>query len=903
MAPVRGGGGEDHRRRQGLIVSRVLRRLFQLATGRRPAAADVDAELDLHRDLHVAELVERGVPREEAVRRADAALGNRAALVRRIGAIDRAHHRSRSRSESVAKWGVDCRLAVRGLRRDPWFALAAAGLVTLGVGANVAVFSILNAAFFQRLPYPAPDRIVAIMESRRGGTMPVAGQNVRDWQARATGFVHLAAYRAGGAVLHASGEPATVSIAQVSREFAGVMGVAPMRGRWFSADEARVGGAPAVVLSERLWRRQFGADPEVMGATVRIDRMPATVIGVMPARLGFPVGADLWTPAEPWDDNPSRTAHNWRVIGRLADGVSVADAARSLSDLTRQLVATEPPSEHLADGAAVTPLRATLLGQSPRVLRLLQGAVGLLLLIALLNLTTLLLARAAKRQPEIAMITTLGAGRGDLIRRFLIESAVVTIVGAGAGVALWAAARPALLDALSRLVPFVTGLPIDGVFLAVVIGSVAVVALVAGLVPALWVSRAVDRGAVRRNARGTTGPSRMMHWLVGVEVAATFVLLAGAGLLGRSLARMLDQPLGYDLEGRVAFPVPLADADGLPYADPVRRQVFFDRLLDRVGAVPGVRTAALTTAVPLDGWVPNGSARIRGEPSDAGGPAATSDYRIVSAGFFDALGIPLRRGRVFEPADGPAAPAVAVVSESFGRVHLGGGNPIGRLIQFPGMGDGDGGWAEIVGVVGDLRQTGPGDEPAAAVYYDYRQRSHRRTVSVVARVTGSETAALDALRAILRDMEPSAPFEGAALGSTLAEVVAGPRLRAVVLTVFATVALALAGVGLFGVVGFVVLRRTRELGVRIALGASRRRVALAAVGGTLVPVLGGVAVGALVALAIGRLVRGFLFGISAVDPVSLGVAAGAVLVVAALAWVLPIRRAISIEPSNSLRLE
>ncbi len=640
-----------------------------------------------------------------------------------------------------------------------------------------------------------------------------------------------------------------------------------------------------------------------MGATVRIDGMPATVIGVMPARLGFPVGADLWTPAEPWDDNPSRTAHNWRVIGRLADGVSVADAARSLSDLTQQLVATEPPSEHLADGAAVTPLRATLLGQSPRVLRLLQGAVGLLLLIALLNLTTLLLARAAKRQPEIAMIATLGAGRGDLIRRFLIESAVVTIVGAGAGVALWAAARPALLEALSRLVPFVTALPIDAVFLAVVIGSVAVVALVAGLVPALWVNRAVDRGAVRRNVRGTTGPSRMMHWLVGVEVAATFVLLAGAGLLGRSLARMLDQPLGYDLEGRVAFPVPLADADGLPYADPVRRQVFFDRLLERVGAVPGVRTAALTTAVPLDGWVPNGSARIRGEPSDAGGPAATSDYRIVSAGFFDALGIPIRRGRVFEPADGPAAPAVAVVSESFGRVHLGGGNPIGRLIQFPGMGDADGGWAEIVGVVGDLRQTGPGDEPAAAVYYDYRQRPHRRTVSVVARVTGSETAALDALRAILRDMEPSAPFEGAALGSTLAEVVAGPRLRAVVLTVFATVALALAGVGLFGVVGFVVLRRTRELGVRIALGASAGGVVRLVLRETLTLAGWGIGIGAALAAAVAAVVATAIELVKVFEPLVYLAGAAVVVLGCLLGAAVPSRRAARVQPLDAIRAE
>lgn len=882
-------------------MSRGLRRLFQLATGRKPAAADVAAELDLHRDLHVAELIEQGVPPEEAARRADAALGDRAALVRRIGAIDQSAHRRRVRVERLSKWAVDWRLAFRGLRRDPWFALAAAGLVALGVGANVAVFSILNAAFFQRLPYPAPERIVSILESRRGGTMGVAGQNVRDWQARATGFTHLAAYRAGAVTLHGSGEPTTATVAQVSREFAGVMGVAPLRGRWFSADEARVGGAPAVVLGERLWRRQFGADPAVIGAVVRIDGTPATIVGVMPARLGFPVGADLWTPAEPWDDNPSRTAHNWRVVGRLADGVTVATAGQALSQLTRQLVATETPSEYLADGAAVTPIRETLLGQSPRILRLLQGAVLLLLLIALLNLTTLLLARAAKRQHEIGMISTLGAGRADLIRRFLIESALVTIAGSAAGVALWAAARPALLDVLSRLVPFVTALPIDPVFLGAVVASVAVVALVAGLVPALWMSRVVDRGTLRRNVRGATGPTGMMHWLVGIEVAATFVLLAGAGLLGRSLGRMLDQPLGYEIGSRVSFPVPLADGDGLPYADPVRRRLLFERLLDRVGAVPGVRAAALTTSVPLDSWAPNGSARIQGEPSDAGGPPATSDYRIVSAGFFEVFGIPVQRGRVFGPTDGPTAPAVAVVSESFGRVHLRGENPIGRLIRFPGMDGGDDQWAEVIGVVGDIRQAGPGDEPAPAVYYDHRQRVHRRGVSVVAHVDGSDLAALAAFRAVLRDLEPSAPFEGAPLGADLAEVVAGPRLRAVVLTVFATVALALAAVGLFGVVGFVVLRRTRELGVRIALGASRGRVAAVAVGGTLIPVVGGVVAGAGVALAAGRLVAGFLFEIRPVDGVSLALAGAAVFGAAVLACLGPVRRALAINPSESLR--
>ncbi len=882
-----------------------IRRIFRLSTGRSRIDADIGDELDFHRLLAIDELIAQGVDPAEAARQIEIRSGDRPRIERTLKAIGRSGDDSARRGEVMDRWLTEFRRAFRGLRRDPWISLAAIALTALGLGANVAVFSIVNAAFIQRLPYADADRIVTVMETQAGGRMRVASQNLLDWQREANDLTHLSAYRDLELTVTVGERPLGVRAAAVSASFATAMGVAPIAGRWFSAAEARVGGAPAVVLSERYWRSHFGAASAVIGSSLRVDGAPVTVVGILPAALDFPVGAKLWVPAEPSIENPNRTGHNWGVVGRLKPGVTTEQATRSLTVLTRRLVAAETPSPYLADGASLTPLRTTLLGESAQVLRLLQAAVAILLLIASLNLMTLFLARAAKRRGEVAMTMTLGAGRADLARRFVAESLVITAIGAAVGLGLWYVGRGALAAGLGQFLPFVHSLPIDGVLIGAALIAVLVVGFGAGFVPALWVARAVERGTARRETTRVLGPGRLMQVLLGAEVAATFVLLVGAGLLFKSLTKMLDQPLGYSVDQRAYVEVTVPTGQGSEYLAPERHVGFFDELLRQLGSLPGVSAISVTTALPIKDYSPNGSARIQGEISDAGGPAASSDFRVVAPGFFGTLDIPIVAGRDFSPADGAASPYVAVVSEAFGRVHLQGSDPIGRLVRFPGMDThGEDRWATVVGVAADVRQDGPGAVPQPAIYYSFRQRPEiYRTMTVVARVAGPPQAFLSAAEVVLRSLEPGVPFVGAPVGQALSGLVEGPRARTVVLGSFAAAALVLAGLGLFGVVGFIVLARTRELGLRIALGASGRSVAAAATGHALAPVLGGLAAGLALALILTRLARSFLFELSPTDPITFAAAGAAIALVAATACLPPVRRALQIDPATALRTD
>ncbi|MGE3618069.1 MAG: ADOP family duplicated permease, partial [Gemmatimonadales bacterium] len=793
----------------------------------------------------------------------------------------------------------------RGLRRDPWYALAGIVLVALGVGANAGIFSVVNAAFFRPLPYPAPDRLVSVLETRRGHLMRVAGANYLDWEAQADGFTALAGYFSYPVVFATGDRPEQLTLAAVSRSFATVLGRAPRVGRWFSADEARPGGPPVVVVSWRLWRDRLGADSAALGTPIRVDGRLLPIVGVLPPEADLPVGADLWVPLEPFLDGASRTGHNYDVVGRLQPDVSAEAAERSLTLLTRRVTVSAPPSEYLADGVRVLPLRETLLGETPGVLRLLQAAVALLLLVAVLNLATLLLARAAKRQSETSLMLALGASGRDLAQRSVVESLLVTALGAGLGLGLWLLVRPVVTGPVVAAVRFVRDLPLDFRVIGFVVGVIVAAGLLAGVVPALWSARATA-GSSAAAVNRFTGASRPMRLLVAGEVALTFLLLAAAGLLGRSLARLLDQPLGFDPSGRLAMSVSLPTQEGSPYRDHDRYRGFVTQLLDRVAAIPGVESVAAGAALPLLGSSPDGAARIQGEPSDAGGPAAVSELRVVSPGYFATLGIPLVAGREFESADQPGSPYVAVVNEAFARTHLRGESPLGRQVRFPGMDwSGADRWATVVGVVGDVRERGPASRAYPAIYYTFLQRPQPyRDLQVAVRLGRAGSApVLEAMRRTLADLEPMVPFEGRTMDTAVGAAVAGPRLRMLVLTGFAAMALCLAGVGLFGVIGFVVLQRSREIGVRIALGASSRQVVLMALRHAAAPVALGLGVGVAMAVAFSRLLRGLLFGISTLDPVALGAAMLAIVVVTLVACIGPIRRALAVDPALALRPE
>jgi len=880
-----------------------LRSLFRLATGRSRVEADVEAELELHRAMAEEELMRQGLTPDQAARRAAAELGDRRRLARQVAAIDHRGERRARLREWAGRWGRDTRLALRGFRHDPWFTAVGLVVVALGVGANVAVFGILNAAFFHPLPYRDVDRIVTVVETRQGSPMQVAGANLRDWQREAPDFTQLAGYQVWGRVLTGHGTPETMLVAVASQELSAVLGIDPMLGRWFTTEEAVEGGAPAVVLSERLWRRRFGADPDVIGTVVRIDGTSATVVGVMPGRMDFPVDAQAWLPIEPMlEMDLSRTGHNWRVLGRLRPGVTIEAATQSLSALTRSIVSGEPASPFLADGARAEPIRNALLGQSPRVLQLLQGAVGLLLVVAVLNLTALLLARAAKRRNELVMIRTMGATPHDLIRRFVVESLVLTVVGAAIGLLVWLAVRPILLGSVASLLPFVRTVPVDLTFLVFVVGLVVGVGILAGVLPALWAARAVERGTAERGSSRIVGPNRALQGLLGVEVAVTFVLLVGAGLLSSSLSRMLDQSLGFEMTDRLVIPLPLPSDAGSPYAELDRREQLFEAIRQELAAIPGVTTVALATAVPMGSGSSNGTVEIQGHPSALNGSGAVADYRIAGPGLFGVLGVPLAGGREFAVEDRKAGAPVAIVNEAFVAAYLTPGDPIGRQVRMPGMDQSLGeGWASIVGVVGNVRHDGPGASAAAAVYFPLAQRPQYRLVSAVVQIRGAPAPILNAARDLLARLEPDLPFSGVPYSALLSDALSPARLRAIGLSAFAVAALVLASVGLFGVVGFIVLGRTRDIGVRLALGASRIRVAGGAFGHALTPVAAGLAIGALLVPLLGGAVRGFLFEVGVADPLSMMGAAAVVLLAAVVACLGPIRRALAVDPASVLR--
>ncbi|MEZ4587482.1 MAG: ADOP family duplicated permease [Gemmatimonadales bacterium] len=878
-------------------------KLFRL-TGRRDVERDLADELDHHLALAEEEALAAGADPAEARGAAERELGDRGRLLDEMRTIAAASRRANRRTERMGRWLLEIRRAWRSIRRDRWFALAAFSMVAVAVAANLGMFSVLNAAFWRALPYPDAERIVSVRESYDGRPLAVAGANFRDWHREATSFAALAAHTSWSGTLVRADRADQVGVAIVTRDFAAVMGVAPAVGRWFADEETRENGAPATVISDRLWRARFGMAADVVGSTIEVDGYHLTVVGVMPAALQYPSGAELWIPAELFGDSESRTAHNWKVVGRLAEGVDAAAATRSLSDLTVRITSSEPATEYLANGALVRSLRSELLGQSPSVLLVLQAAVALLLLIAVLNLTALQLARASKRRGETVMITALGAGRMDLVRRSVAEALVLAVVGTGLGVAAWVGVRSRVVPVLGEALPFVGTLPLDLRVIGFLAALIAVVCLVAGLVPAWWAARTAQSDGVAARGR-TVGPGLTMRSLMSVEVAATYVLLAGAALLGKSLGRMLDQPLGFELDNRVVVAVDLPSQPGSPFRDRERNAAFFEQLAGQAAALPSVRRVAFGTAAPLLGRSPDGRARIAGTPSESNVDGVIADFRVASPGFFSVLGVPLVAGREFEATDRAESPYVAVVNESFVRRFLPGAEPLGQRVKFGGMDwvDEDR-WATVVGVVGDVRQRGPGDDPVPAVYYDYAQRPQPgRTGQLIVEHAGPAPVVLDGLRGLLGREAPMVPFLGGPLADGLESAVAGPRLRTAVLTGFAIAALVLAAVGLFGVVGFAVAQRTRELGLRIALGATAGGVVRAAIGPSLLAVALGLVMGVGASAVLGRLAGGLLFEVSSLDAAALAAAAVLLGGAALVACLGPVRRALAIDPSRALREE
>jgi putative ABC transport system permease protein len=799
----------------------------------------------------------------------------------------------------------DLRLALRGLRRRPGFAAAVVATLALGIGGNVALFSVVDGVLLRPLPYPDPDRLVIVWENDRLRGTDREGASAPDYldlveQSRS--FETMAARTRQNRTLGTAAEPVHLSSARVSSTYFPLLGVRAVLGRTFDAADEQPGAAHVLVLSEGLWRERFASEAAVVGRSVLLDGTPATVVGVVPDRATVPgLSEEVFEPLAFTAEERYRGIHNFRVFARLKPEATVATAQSDASAVMARLEKTYP-DDNEGRGAWVRPLVDEVVGGARPALRLLFGAVALLLFMACASAANLVLARGISRERELAVRTSLGAAPLRVFRLLLTESLLLAMVGGALGTLL-AAGAIALVRVLGpEDVARLQECAVDGRALLFALLASLAAALVFGALPALRGARRSPAASLKDGGRvaGASG-LRARRFLVAFELAAAVVLVVGAGLLVRSFSNLRRVDPGYDPKNLLLAHLSLTGPGyefpkGWPVLEWPAYTAFADSLRERLLAQPGVLGVAFAHQGPADpGWTTG--VTVEGHPPPTPGEQAEASYRPVSPGYFRTLGVPLLRGREFGRFDGPGAPPVAVVNEAFAARHFPGEDPVGRRIIVARLS------REIVGLAGDERFEGIEAGPAPAMYLPIDQNP-QPSVTVAIRTASDPLAAVAALRAALRANDPTrALFEVETAEQALEGSLRQRRFVLVLLGGFAAVALLLAAVGTYGVVSFAVGERTREVGVRIALGARPTHVFGLVVrqGMTLATVA--VALGVLGALALGRVMENLLFGVGARDPLTLATVAAGLLLTAFAASALPALRATRVDPVRALRLE
>ena len=810
----------------------------------------------------------------------------------------------------------DLRYVGRAALRTPGFFIVTVLTLALGIGATTAIFTVINGVLLEPLPYPNPERLVQLWQvGEEGGQGQVSDPNFEDWQSQSRSFAAMAQYAERGMVsVSGSVEPVRARAATVSRDFFRVLGVTSVVGRTFSPEEQRVGGTPAVVVSQGFWQRVLGGRPDLGGATLRIGNTVFTVVGVMPASLTFPTGAEIWLPRELSERNPYRTGHNWKAIARLADGVTLEVAQREMSTIARRLKQQYGDETWMFD-AAVVPLREQMVGQLRPALVLLLSASGFLLLIACANVVNLLVARMAARQGEIALRLALGAGRARLAQQFVTESLVLSLVGGAIGVLLAVLGVRALMALEPGNLPRLEEIRVSWTVLLFALAVSVAAASALGLFTALRGTRGDLRSALaqaQRTQAGAGSSNRIRSSLVVAQMALALVLLVGAGLLGRSFLRLIDVNTGYRTQRTVVLDMALPSSGD----EAGRRQLvqFYDELVSRLGALPGVREVGGVNAFPLSGGrTSNGTFLIMSRPDEPlvmedvprlmrdPSRVGEAEFRVASAGYFRAMSIPLIRGRVFDDRDARDAPHVAVISQSLATTRWPGEDPIGKIIQFGNM-DGDIRPFTIVGVVGDVRESSLAAEPSPTFYAFHRQRPlMASSINIAMHGDAAPETMIASAQRVVRDLRPDVPARFRTIETVISESVADRRFVLLLVAVFGAAALILATLGVYSVISFLVTQRKQEIGVRVALGAQTGDVLRLVLrqGATLA--ITGIAIGTLAALALTRLLSGLLYGIGVTDPVAFGLVIGGLTVVALLASYVPARRAARVQPMDILR--
>lgn len=804
----------------------------------------------------------------------------------------------------------DIRYAIRTLRRNPGYTVAALLTLVIGIGATVAVFSVVRGVLLAPLPYPQPDALVYLLEENgTGGRMGSAWRNFLDWRERQRTFESIAAYsRNNQTTILGLGRAVRVGVSDVSAGFFGTLRVSPLHGRVMLPEEHERGAPPAVVVSDGFWRTYLGSDPEFMDRQIDVGGYLARVVGIMPPGFSFPTGADIWIPAEIKAQSESRTAHNFRVVGRLAAGADVDRGEADLTTITAAFLREDPGAadESWFEGfyprrAHAEPLLKSMVGDTRRPLLILLGASFLVLLVACSNLASAMLARGAARAREYSLRRSIGADHGQLVRHVLTESAVLSLTGAGLGVGFAALAIRALPALAPAGIPRIDEVRLDGVVLAVALGLAILTSLLFGLLPALRVNDGDVAETLRSGARGGVARGRHRVWntLIAVEVALALTLLTGSGLLLRSFRTVLGVQPGFRTTDVLTATV---NPPATRYPDGETRRLYLDNLLRELEGTPGIASVGLVSAAPMTG-VANGDLSIR----DGAGNSITADYQVASAGYFDAMGIPLVRGRLFDDHDNAAAGHVVVVSEAFAREAWPGDDALGKQMTGGGMDDfwDQDKWATVIGVVGDIRQTDLTAAPEPVAYFPYSQRPYRTwSMTVTARPARGDAAGLGpAIRDVVRDMDSDVPVTFRTIEARISDSLVPRRFTMLILVLFAASALALAFVGIWGVVAYAVARRTREIGIRMALGADAKSVCRLVQRGYLRAAALGAGAGLLLAFSLTRLLRSLLYEVEPGDPVTI---AGVIAMLGIAAWVaswVPARRTAGISPMETMRAD
>ena len=865
---------------------------------------EIDQEFKAHLDMATHANVERGMQAAEARRAALQSFGN-------VGSVRDAAYEVKG-GGMIETLIQDVKYALRGLARQKTFTAVAVVTLALGIGANTAIFSVVNELLLRPLPYSQAESLVMLWEVTPDGRHQntISRANFRAWQEQGASFESMAAFSDQRLNLTGSGEAEEVSVQFATHQLFHVLGVEPILGRAFSADDAREGTPNVAILGYSFWQRRFGGDRQIVGKPITLNGQPFTVIGVVPAgfqwhikqRSGTGRPAEIWTVLDmPAGEGPASRGRFLSAVARLKPGVTLPQAQAEMKTIAAR-TELDAPRYNKGYTAEVIPLRDQFVGKVRFALWIILGAVGFVLLIACANVANLLLARAAAREKEIALRAALGAGRWRIVRQLLTESLVLALLGSLFGLALAWWGIKALVAISPRDLVNLQHVGLDFTVLLWTIVISVVTGIIFGTVPALEASRLNLNGALKEG-KGTEGQShrsrRLRGALVVSEVALALVLLASAGLMVKSFGQLQKIDRGFQSDNLLTMVIRLPEAK---YKDDQQLVSFFRRANDRIRTLPGVSSVGMVNYLPLYGGLGAQTGyTVEGRPQPAPGQEPPTHVRVTDADYFQTMQIPLLRGRNFTEQETSEARPVVLISESLARQHFAGEDPIGKRITVPMSANPRP--AEIIGIVGDVRYESLVDQPEPTTYFPHPELTYP-FMTLVIRTTGEPTAIAPAVQRELREIDPDQPVSDLrTMNQVMADTVSRARFNALLLALFATLATVLAAVGIFGVMNYSLTLRTREIGLRMALGAQRRGVLLLMLKQGLLLTSIGTAIGLVGALAFTRFMTSMLFGVGAADPATFVATVVLLMLVSLVACYLPARRATKIDPLIALRSE